>query len=352
MEFEIDRNELAVAVTNTVHGVPNNPVTPIYAGMNIDSVGAMLQFAASDGDVTFTSTALAKYSEDGNVTVPGRLFADIVRSLPDKPVHFACDGDHATVVCGRSQFKFPVYKQDYPGFPEPAGNYGSIDGAVFADMVRKVVCAASKSDSNPALASVLFEPDGDTLYTASTDRYRLACMNAAWESSGAVKSALVPSWAVERFTRGVEGTVTLGWDDRVVTLAAGSYQVTSRLIQGEFPKAWRGLLPATPCDITVDTAELLAALKRAQIASEQDSPVELTFQAAELRVEAGYGNHADDVVDATYTGDPVKALFGIGMLVDGLSGCGDTASFGFSEPLKLHIQSGNYTYTLMPRRKL
>jgi DNA polymerase III sliding clamp (beta) subunit (PCNA family) len=174
-----------------------------------------------------------------------------------------------------------------------------------------------------------------------------------WKPLDALQAVLVPPWAVERFSRGADGTVTLGWDDRVVTLQCENLQVTSRVTGGEWPSNWRSMLPDVPCPVEVDTEDLLGALKRAQLASEADSSVELSFTTGQLHIAAGYGNHSDDVLDASYDGPEFRVLFGIGYLTDGLAGCGAVTSFGFTDPLrKVFVTSGSYSYTLLPRRRL
>jgi DNA polymerase III subunit beta len=352
MKFTVPRNDIAVAVTHAVHGIPNNPVTPIRAGMVIETREGNVLFSGSDGDVNFDATAVGQTDNDEKIVVPGKLFADVIRTLPDQPVSLSTDHDKAVLTCGRVEFRFPVYKEKYPDLPDNAGGSGAIEGDVFIDMVRRVIPACAKTDTNPALSAVLFEPTGDTLWMAATDRYRLAAVHSAWTPYGQCESALVPAWALERFTRSVSGTVELGWDERVVTLSSCNLQVTSRVMQGEFPK-WRGLLPPEPPTVQVSAPDLLGALKRSQLACEQDSPVELTFTSGRLRVEAGYGNHAEDVLDATYQGDEFQALFGVGRLVDGLAGCADTVLFRFTEPLKpVHMQADNYFYTVLPRRRI
>jgi len=355
MEFTIPRNDLAVAVTHAVHGIPNNPLQPVRAGMRVETRKSSILFAGSDGDVAFDATVHnGPVYPSGTVTVPGKLLSDVVKTLPDKDVHFVTDDNTAILSCGRVQFKLPLIKEDYPALPEIAANKGGgVDSDLFADAIRKITPAASRSDSNPALASVYLEPDGDTLWAVCTDRYRLAAVQLDWVPTVALKPVLLPSWAVDRWSRSTAGPMTLGWDDRVVTFTCETLNLTSRITGLEFPKQWRGLLPKEPPVVEVSTEDLLAALKRAELASEADSPVELTFSHGRLHVEAGYGNHADDILDASYNGDDFKVLFGIRYLTDGLAGCGPVSRFGWTESDRpVYIVSGAYTYTVLPRRQL
>lgn len=326
---------------------------PIHAGMKIETKGTNLIFTGSDGWVTFSTIASAQFKDDVTVTVPGKLLADVAKTLPDKDVHFITEDHVATLTCGKIQFRFPIYKEEYPQIPDPAEPVGQVDAEPFQEAIRKVIPAASRGDTNPTLSAVYLEPADHTLWAVCTDRYRLAAVQVPWVPADMVKAALLPSQAAEKFTRNVSGPITLGWDDKVVSMDADGILVTSRVLTGEFPAQWRNLLPQVPCTVEVSTEDLLNALKRASLAAEVNSPVELTFTAGRLHVEAGFGNHADDVLDCSYNGDEFRVLFGIGYLTDGLAGCDATARFGWTDPLKpVYVESGEYTYTILPRRQI
>lgn len=347
MEFTLPRNDFAEAATCAARGIPVNPATPVRAGTLIWYYDGNIAFTGSDGDVTFTGhVPCAATGED--VTVPGKVLAEVVKTLPDQDVHFVTDATMATLTCGRIQFKLPVYKDGYPKLPDAADPIGSVESSVLADAVRKVSPSASKTGSNPALSCVRLEPDGDTLWAVCTDKYRLAAAQVTWKTDKTLEPVLVAPAAAERLPGGL---VSVGWDDRVATFRGGGFTVTSRVIDGNFP-VWRKLLPATPCSVEVSTVELIGALKRAQLAcGVVESPVQLTFTRGHLHVEAGDGNHADDLLDATHDGDDFTALFGTRFLMDGLSGCGDTVRFGFTAPLApVHLESEGFSYTLLPRR--
>jgi len=354
MDFTVPRNELAIAVTHAAHGIPANPFHHVRAGMNILTGNETVLFSGSDGDVTFSGRAdNANVTEEGNITVPGRLLADVVKTLPDREVRFTSDRVNCVLACGRVNFKFPLIRDEYPDLPVRASAIGTLDEGVFTEMVRKVLPASAKGDTNPSLATVYIESDGDTLWAVSTDKFRLAAVESGWKHDGDIKGlkgALIPAWAADRFTKGAEGPVAIGWDENVVTLRAGNLAVISRVMQGTFPK-WRKLIPDEDCTVTVNANALRGALQRAQLASgEQHASAELTFDSGKLHVTAGSDNYADDLMDAEHHGEPFKALFGISMLVDGLAGCDDTAWFGWSPP-HVWIQSGTYTYAFTPRRK-
>ena len=89
MEFTGDRNDLATAIVAASNGIPANPFVPVRAGMNIQAAGDNVHFTGSDGDVTFTSFSTAKVDKGGVVSLPGKLLAEIIKSLPDADITFS-----------------------------------------------------------------------------------------------------------------------------------------------------------------------------------------------------------------------------------------------------------------------
>ena len=124
----------------------------------------------------------ADVAEAGTALVPGRLLAEITRSLPALDVEVTCDADMVGLTCGPAEFmlvSLPV--EEYPALPEPPAPTGTIDGGVLAVAAAQVGTAASRDDTLPMLTAVCLETDGETLTLAATDRYRLAVREVRWE---------------------------------------------------------------------------------------------------------------------------------------------------------------------------
>ncbi|HEV2353007.1 MAG TPA: DNA polymerase III subunit beta, partial [Puia sp.] len=324
MKFTADRNDLAVAVTNARMGIPANPEHPVRAGMQITG-GNEIAFTGSDGDVTFTSWLKAEAS--GEIVVPGKIFTEVVHSLPDHPVTVESDTSLAVIRSGSSQFRLPLIREEYPQTARTADPVGTIDGKVFVAAMNKVAPAASSVDQNPALHAVKAELSGRTLTLVATDHYRLSTTTLDWSTSRPDGECLIPGWAISKFTSGAEGSVTLGWDDRVATMQADNFTVTSRLIGGKFP-SWRQLIPSQAPVTSASGPDFLAALKRAQLTVDQDGTMTLRFTRGGLIIEAGHGNRFSEVVSLrAWEDDDFEAQFGLKYLIDGVTGCGDTCGF-------------------------
>lgn len=356
MEFTAKISDVNAAVQHAVSGIPSNPLMPVRAGMHVRAGEDAVSFTGSDGDITFTAkcgTDLGTFIP-GEVVVPGKMLAEVVKNLPGEKVRFSDGGTHLRVSYGRgfkSEFSIRIAEMEYPASPQPAYPAGVIASDIFADAIRRTAPAASRT-GDPALTAVRLEA-GDVLTVVATDKFRVAAVTCKWFPEGwDVPAALLPARAAERFVRGITGDVEAGWNESVCTLKSGELEMTTRLIAGTYPD-WRQVIPDFEPDVEVPLDALAGAVKRAQLAAESDSPVRLRFIPGELIVEAqGGSGRSQEHLPAGYDGS-FSALFGIQYLLDGLSGCDGECRLGFTEPLKpAYIYSGTYHYTLLPRREI
>jgi DNA polymerase III subunit beta len=362
MQFTGNRNDLAEAITHAANGIPVNPVVPVYAGMCVQAAGDTVYFIGSDGDSTFTSLSACKVDKGGVLSLPGKLLSEIVKSFPDNDITFSSpesgtSGATVTITCGRSTFQLQSYKDPYPGVPKDCDLKGSIPADDFSAAVKSVIPAASKKDANQALHGLLLDPDHHEgrLNVVATDRYRVAVFEAEFTSKVDMGTCIIPPWVAERFRKSItsdDPMVSIGWNDNLCTMKSGHFTLTTRQIAGEFVK-WRKFFTEGGHDVQVHTESLLAAVRRAQLTTDTDDPVELRFIQQELFVEAGYTNKSTEVLETYNYNKEFAALFGFQYLIDGLTGCDEhDVLFGFTESLKpVSLSSGRFQYIILPRRR-
>src|SRR5688500_2695993 len=202
MELRVERDALADAVTWTARSLPARPPMQVLLGLLLDASGPDgLEVSGFDYEVSSrvgldATSGLLGVGEPGRVLVPGRLLADIVRSLPAQPVDLRLEGNRVVLTCGASRFTLPTLPvEDYPALPAMPDVAGSLESDVFAAAVAQVALAAGRDDTLPVLTGVRIEIEGDQLTLAATDRYRLAVRTLPWKptQSDLSATALVPA---------------------------------------------------------------------------------------------------------------------------------------------------------------
>jgi DNA polymerase-3 subunit beta len=334
VKFRVERDVLTEAVSWTARSLPNRPPLPVLAGLLVEAGSAGLTLSSFDYEVSARVEVAAEVSDPGRALVSGRLLAEIVRSLPGRPVDVAVEDAKVIVTCGSSRFALltlPV--EDYPTLPELPATAGTLSGPNFAAAVASVAVAAGRDDTLPVLTGVRMELEGEVLTLAATDRYRLAVREIPWipRSPGTSTVALVQARSLAETARALADAETV----TLALAAAGSGEgligfegesgsarrrTTTRLLDGEFPK-YRALLPSeSAATATLDTQTLIDAVKRVSLVAERNTPVRLSFGADELVLEAGTGDEAQatESLALTFEGDPLTIAFNPQFLLDGL----------------------------------
>jgi DNA polymerase-3 subunit beta len=371
VKFRTERDTFADAVAWAARSLPPRPAVPVLAGLLLDVSAQRLSVSGFDYEVSAQVELDVDTAESGRVLVPGRLLADITRSLPAQPVDVATDGSRVTVVCGSSTFALPTMPVDeYPTLPELPDSAGTLGSDAFAAAVTSVAIAAGRDDTLPVLTGVRLEIDGDRLTLAATDRYRLALREVSWvpAKAGMTAVALVPARTLadtaRSLTTGAEVTLALAADtgtpgEGMFGIVGGGRRTTTRLLEGEFPK-YRSLLPTEfSATATVDTVPLTEAVKRVALVAERNTPIRVSFAAGEAVLEAGGGElaAARESIDASFEGEALTIAFNPQFLLDGLGALdSDTAHLSFTGPAKPAVLTGkttgadDYRYLLMPVR--
>ncbi|SEG82917.1 DNA polymerase-3 subunit beta [Thermomonospora echinospora] len=375
MKFRIDHHDLAEAVGWAARTLPARPALPVLAGMLIEATPDGVTLAGFDYEVSARAAAEAAVSEPGRVLVPGRLLAEIVRSLPAQPVEIFTEGAEAVVRCGSVEFgllTMPV--EDYPTLPEPPASAGTVPGEAFATAIAQVVVAASRDDTLPMLTGVRVDIEGEVIRLACTDRYRIASCELRWSpvSAGFSAAAVVPARTLADVARslraGTEVALSLtGAGDSLLGISAAGRSMTTRLLDDQFIDYRARLVGEWTSVAEVATAPFVEAIKRVALVADRNVPVRLAFTQGSVRIRAASGDaaRANETLSADLDGDEVDIGFNPQFLLDGLAGITSmTTRLHCNGPTKAALltpgpaqddeadveQDDAYRYLLMPIR--
>ncbi len=373
VKLRVERDVLADAVTWTARSLPTRPPVPVLAGLLLEAgADGTLMLSGFDYEVSARVEVPADVAEPGQALVSGRLLADISRSLPDKPVDLAQDGNRIVLSCGSSRFTLMTMPVDeYPARPDMPAEAGTLASEVFTEAVAQVTVAASRDETLPILTGVRMEIEGDEVTLLATDRYRLAMRTLPWRPTTSEPSAvaLVRARTLSEVakTLGTGGDVTLALSgeggQELIGFAAGGRRTTSLLVDGDYPKV-RSLFPAEAATYAVvETAPLVESVRRVALVAERNTPVRLSFSDGQVTLEAGQGDdaQASEALEATLQGEEISIAFNPGFLLDGLQALTTRyVRLSFTQATKPAVLTGQadaagdhddtYRYLLMPVR--
>ncbi len=365
MKFQVERDVLAEAVGWASRALPSRPVIPVLSGLLLEAAADGLTLSCFDYEVSARVEVAAEVAEPGTVLVPGRLLAEITRSLPSLPVEFADDPEGVGLTCGSASFTLVTLPlEEYPDLPELPQIAGTVDGGLLAGAISQVAPAASRDDTLPMLTGVNIETDGETMTLVATDRYRLAVRDLPWSPvpPGRTREFLVPARTLADAARtmapgepvtirlrsdGGSGRATTERDDpgkgdrpaaarppaprggdAMIGFEAGGRRLTTRLIAGDYIK-YRSRFPADlPCRADMPAGPFTEAVRRVSLVAERGSAVRLSFGAGQVTVEAETQGRARarEIVRADFAGTEPVIAFSPHFLLDGIAAAGLAAA--------------------------
>ncbi len=102
---------------------------------------------------------------EGTVLLPGRLLADVARSLPagDVTLELRSEQRDVELTAGDARFHFRTLPaEDFPRLPDVEGDVATLPAAPLAETIDRVARAASRDEVRPILTGVLVQAEGDS----------------------------------------------------------------------------------------------------------------------------------------------------------------------------------------------
>lgn len=360
MKLQVTQENLNRAL-NSVSRVANSRGTlPILANVLIKTTNNRLSLAATNLDIAITHYIGAKVADEGSITVPARLMQDFVSSLPegvieldlkDSKLHVSTD-KYQSVVNG-------IVADDFPVMPSIAdGKKWSIDGLVFKKGLQQVVFAASNDETRPILTGVLLQTDGEKLYMAATDSYRLA--EKRLTNTKEDIRILVPASAMNDLLRILgdsDEKVHVTHDEQQVLFKVGDVELVTRLVDGKYPD-YKKLIPEKfATEARLKRSDLVNVTKVSSLFA-RESAGSVTLEVDEKSGQLSIRSIASQLGENTATADAkVRSSGSITLnsryLLDALNAVGgEEIVFSFNgklEPTLLTDPSNDdYKHVIMP----
>ena len=357
------RSELLAALTIVSKGTSSRTTLPILSGILLSASGDNLTMQATDLEISVKASTQAAVEKAGDTVVAGRLFSEIVRSLPEAAITLESAGSDSLTVSGaQSSFKVKTLDaEDFPKFPEIVeGQRISVPSVALADVVKQVARAVSRDETRPVLTGMLVSIEGTTLKMVATDSYRLAVRETELpEAVTEPIEVIIPGKALEEVARLASAAdhVSFGVSDNQVVFEFGNTVYISRRIDGTYPNYGQLLPGGHESRIVIDRAELAEAVKRVSLLAQHNSPLRFAMTESTLTLAAT----TPDVGEATESlmvqteGPDIEIAFNPGFLADGIQST-DAGSIAIemTNPLKPAVITDpameGFLYLLMPVR--
>lgn len=367
MKFSVNKTELQNALAVAQKGVSTRSTLPVLSGILITAQADQINFQSTDLELSIQMSVPALIEEEGRTVVPGKLFSDIIKNLPDAAIHVSTSESEAQISCGNSAFSIKTLAaEDFPGFPKVTPNQTiKLPFATFADMVHRVARAVSRDETRAILTGILVEMDGATLRMVATDSYRMAISEAVLEE-GAQADDSFSAVIGGRFMNDVAGLavnedlVTIGIAENQIIITCDNMMFINRRIEGTYPNYQQLLSNNETTRAKFDVAELSASVRRASLMSSSTAPIRFMLDKdvnlVQITVTSADIGSVQESIDCPVEGaENVEIAFNSAYVIDGLAASKEEELyFDVESPQKpgvfRSVGSTEYMYLIMPVR--
>ncbi len=346
-------------------GVSGRSTQPVQNNIFLSSADGNLRLVATDLEYLSLDTQVpAMVTEEGAVTIPGRVFNEIVASLAEEEVSLESESPgELTIRCAKSNYHVRgLPSDDFQFLPaiEPEVEFTLPEGDL-RKILSQTIFACSQDETRPILTGALFCAKPDNLIVVATDTYRLALRTLSLpldvaEEKKVIVSARVLGELMRILEEDSSDPVSVRLSRRLVEFEVRNLKIASRLIEGEFPN-YEKVIPQDPDKkLVLQIAPLERVLRRAFIVARLDSNrVVLRGEESLLRLSAQAPDlgSVEEEIEMELTGDPIEIAFNARYLLDMLEVAG-------GEQVALHLAGSlnpgtlrplgrdDYTYVVMP----
>jgi DNA polymerase-3 subunit beta len=266
--------------------------------------------------VNFETKIPINVLEPGSTTVFGDKFMGILNSIPDGEMEFDQNDAKVTIKPVGKKIKFQLKSMASEKFPElpkiPDDKYFELPVKDLKDMVTQTVFAVSDDETRYFMNGIFCEKQGDKLIMVGTDGRRLAYISKdvpgiTQEFEGVISPPKILNVILKR--TGDEGPIAIAINDKTIFVKFGAYNMSSVLIDGQFPN-YKRVIPETQSSIfTFNRLEMLEALKRVSLMVEQKSRriyLGLSQSGISVTSEESDLGTGEEEIPVKYEGDPVS----------------------------------------------
>ena len=365
MKFTIDTQSFSEALSTASHAMSARSTMPVLEGILIETDGGFLNITCSDGGMTISARVMAHIQEDGRVIVPGRLFQDVIRRLPQEQMNVTvspsmvatvrCAGSRMTIA-GKSADLFP----NLPSFDEK--RRVSISQRLFRDMIQKTSFAVGVEEAHKILTGCLLDISAGEARMVALDGFRFAIRSASVPNAPDMNAVIPGRFRQER------AKILSDEDDRLCTLIFGENQIRvemddvkifSTLLEGEFIN-YRRIIPESSKTVVkvLNRDQLSQCVERAALMARENKSniVRLDIGGDKMvMTSTSEMGEAHEEIGIESEGEPLEIAFNIRYLSDVLKVIeDDTFEMKFISAVNpcvlVPCEGKDYLYMVLPLR--
>ena len=324
MTLTCDKQQLQDALGLAVRAVSPRTTMPILECVLLKAEpGVGLTLSASNLEINIdTSPIPAEIGVGGSIALDAKLFSEIVRKMPGDVVSISVDeknsvqvksGRSRLMILGQHADEFPVMKESDL---VPVNEGYVLKAQTLRDMIRQTIFSVSTDQSKLVLTGELIEVKDNSMRMVAVDMYRISYKDTPLPEGSVDSKAVVPAKALSELSRMLpadenEG-VSIQLTDKRIVFRAGTFTLTSNLLEGEFIRYDQIFNEDFITVVEVNRSDLLSAFERAILVATENKmlPIKLEINDDDLTISANSERgETEDGIPCQTDGKPLVISF-------------------------------------------
>lgn len=377
MKISCTKENLNQALNITSHLLTKNVNLPILQNVLLKAGGGLIRFTTTNLEIVINCNVRGKVEEDGEFTIPSKLFYEYVSLLPNEIVHLNVKNEYISIECGSYKTKINgIPAADFPLVPKLQEELSfQIPIEDFKIALSQVLFSIAVNETRPELMGVFmrfFAFENEIRLTlASTDSYRLSEKTIPIvQGSKREFKIIIPVKTLSETNRilsifrddvDLPSYINMYVRNNQVVFQYGSVEIISRTIDEQYPDYEQIIPKQFQTTVIVDRDDFMKAVKTASLFSKNGlfditlefNPEQKSLFIHSIDVLRGENN---SVCQAEIIGSPNFVTLNYKYLIDGLQALqGNQVLFEMideSNPCLLSQKDKKeYRYVLMPIKK-
>ncbi len=328
MKVDILQEDLQKGLSLGQRFITSRPQLPILANFLLETDNGQLKLSATDLNLGISIWMDAKVEEKGCIAIPARDISEFVAYLQGT-LRLETEKQILRVISPRAEASFAGMKgEEFPRPPQ--GNEKNkiiVPTKRLTLAVDEVSFAAARDETRPILEGILWKMARAGYELVATDGYRLAWKKVVEKQALKTEEEfLVPARSFAEVAKLVEGEerLTITWDQQrsQIIFKWPRFQLTSRLLAGEFPDYQKIIPQESKIQVFLDQQEFLTAIRAVSVFARQAANIiVLDFQSDQVIIQANAPQVGQNQarVPIRLEGQPLKVAFNYRFILDFLN---------------------------------
>lgn len=345
--MKIQKSELAAKLNKIKGVVPNKTTNSVLQGILVKD-GYLIA-----NNMEMTVKAKIEGMDGECFIIPERAF-DLISNLPDGEVDITVTANN-TITIKADKIKNKYQTLDPEQFPivatQDENELMTIKAETLMESMKRVSYAIAIKGSNAIMTSMCLQASGGQLNFVGLDGHVLAWDRIDYDGEFEM---LIPKGTVDKLKSvGLSGDVQIRRSNTSAVFITEEFEIYTRLVEGNYLK-YQTMFKDMPLHTVISRVELLDAMTRAKMCTEEKSPVKFELEESQLNISI-----KDNITDYHETVDlqekiaePIKIGFDAKLVLETLKAfdCDNVGiSFGGPKmPMIVEAEDSDFKAIVLP----